>query len=253
MRFLTTTTIIILQLVLLSSCCRERWSLALSEAGKENWNKQWFLEGEKATVRNSEKGMIFSAGNKANDHANHAVLWSKEKFAGDIKVEYDYTRLDSNMDVTAVNIIYIQASGFGSENSPEDIWESTHLRKVPWMKSYFLNMNTLHISYACTGPKRSNYISARQYPAKDVKSFQKKTLVPPVYEKIDLFKPGETWHITVIKEANNLTFIAEREGNRHVFKWDVKSLPTIREGRVGFRHMWTRSGCYQNIKIFVKS
>ena len=115
--------------------------------------------------------MVFSAGPVPREQASHAVLWTKQSFQGDIRVEYDYMRLEHMSEAPSVNILYIQATGLGTESSPTDIFLSTKQREVPWMKSYFLNMNALHISYATTGPKRANYVAARRY--QNIRVFQK--------------------------------------------------------------------------------
>jgi len=242
-------------LVLLPGCASlpaGTWKLAFVDSGTNDWQQHWFLEGDKATVKNDQGGMVFSAGPVPGEQASHAVLWTKQSFSGDIKVEYDYTRLDSMTNVTAVNILYLHATGLGSSASPTDIFQSTHQRAVPWMKSYFLNMNALHISYATSGPGRSQYVSARRYPAKSVAEFELGTQIPPVYENVDLFQPGETYHITVTKQGNHLTFIARRGKQTHRFDWDTSAFPSVTEGRIGFRHMWARSSCYQNIKIYFR-
>ena len=153
---------------------------------------------------------------------------------------------------TAVNILYIQATGLGTDDSPTDIFLSTKQREVPWMKSYFLNMNALHISYSTTGPKRANYVAARRYPATDQQSFMQGTMLQPVYEDVHLFEPGETYHITATKEGGRLTFTAERDGKSNTFEWDTSTFPPVNEGRIGFRQMWARSSRYQNIRVFKK-
>jgi hypothetical protein len=230
--------------------CDDGWEIVFSDSGVGDWKEHWFVEGSKATVNYDEGSIVFSSGPVPMEQASHAVLWTKQNFDGDIKIEYDYTRLDSMTASTAVNILYIQATGLGTDDSPSDIFLSTKQREVPWMKSYFLNMNALHISYSTTGPKRANYIAARRYPAKDQDSFMQGTLVQPTYENVDLFKPGETYRITVLKEGDRLTFTAEREEKTHTFEWDISSFPSVTEGRIGFRHMWARSSRYQNIKVF---
>lgn len=228
------------------------WKLAFSDSGSSDWKDGWFVEGAKAAVVSSDEGMVFTSGPVPLEQASHAVLWTKRSFSGDVKIEYDYTRLDSMTNETAVNILYIQATGLGTEESPTDIFLSTNQREVPWMKSYFLNMNALHISYATTGPKHARYVAARRYPAAALKDFQNGTQIQPVYENINLFKSGETYHITAVKEANRLSFTAEREGKTHAFEWDTSAFPPVIEGRIGFRHMWARSSCYKDIKVYVR-
>ena len=228
------------------------WELVFSDGGEGDWQQQWFVEGLKATVEYDDGGLVFTAGPVPREQASHAVLWTKQTFAGDVRIEYDYTRLEYMTKATSVNIPYIQATGLGTDASPTDICLSTRQREVPWMKSYFLNMNTLHISYATTGPKRSHYVAARRYPASDEKNFMQGTMIQPVYENIDLFKAGETYHIIALKEGDRLTFTAEREGKRHAFEWDTSDFPPVTEGRIGLRHMWVRSSRYENFRVYQK-
>ena len=243
---------VLMGLVLLSGCGSDElasdddgWVLVFSDSGSDHWKDHWFLEGLKGSVVNGERGMVFSAGPVPREHASHAVLWTKKSFDGDLKIEYDYTRLDES-DVTAVNILYIQATGTGAEDSPKDIALSTSDRQEPWMKYYFLKMNALHISYATS----EGYVSARRYPAKTSKEFSKGTQILPVFEGLDLFKPGETWHITAEKRGKMLSFVAERGGRVHRFEWNYGSFGEIESGRVGLRHMWTRSSRYEDFRIY---
>lgn len=226
----------------------DSWHLVFSENGASTWESNWFLEGEKATVENTGEGFVFTAGPVPLEQASHAVLWTRQDFSGDLKIQYDYTRLDGNLEVIGVNILFIHATGLGTEEHPEDIFLSTLARTVPRMKYYFLYMNSLHISYAT----ERRYVSARRYPSPDVKSFQDGTQIQPIYTDIDLFQPGETWQITVIKEGGHLQFIAEREEERHVFNWNTTSFPDVSHGRIGLRHMWTRSSRYENFQVFEK-
>jgi hypothetical protein len=232
--------------------CDDDWELVFSDPGAGDWQEHWFVEGLKATVEYDEGGMVFTSGPVPMEQASHAVLWTKQSFKGDIRIEYDYTRLESMTEAPSVNILYIQATGLGTGESPTDIFLSTEQREVPWMKSYFLNMNALHISYATTGPKRSHYVAARRYPAKDQGSFMQGTMVQPIYENVDLFKPGKTYHITALKEGNRLTFTTEHEGKIHTFEWDTSAFPPVTAGRIGLRHMWARSSRYQNFRVFEK-
>lgn len=228
------------------------WDTVFSDPGAGVWQTHWFVEGLKATVEYDNESLVFTAGPVPMEPASHAVLWTKQSFSGDIRIEYDYTRLEYMTEAPSVNILYIQATGLGTDESPTDIYLSTQQREVPWMKSYFLNMNVLHISYATTGPKRSHYVASRRYPAEDDKSFMQGTMLQPVYENVDLFKVGETYHITALKEGKRLTFTAEREGKTHTFEWDTSAFPPVTEGRIGLRHMWARSSRYQNFRVYQK-
>jgi len=52
------------------------------------------LDGLTARVANGADGMAFWAGPTEKDDASHAVLWTKASSRGDVKIEYEYTRLD---------------------------------------------------------------------------------------------------------------------------------------------------------------
>lgn len=245
--------IIIILLTALCSCSQEsRWNQEFSFNGESEWNQSWFLEGDRGSVICDNHGMLFSAGPTVRDHADHAVLWTKQEFTGDIRIEYDYTRVDSLEGSPTVNILYLQATGLGTEDSPKDISLSKDKRTVPFMKSYFLNMDLVHISYAASGEPRSHYVSARRYPTKTQKEFQKSTQVYPIYEDIYLFKPGEKCHIVAEKIGNKLTFTAERDGKIDKFEWSLDKFAPVNYGRVGLRHMFGRVSRYQNIKIFTR-
>ena len=215
-----------------------------SDAGTEDWKENWFLEGNKAWVSNGTDGMIFSAGPVEKEQASHAVLWTKRSFAGDIKIEYDFTRLDTSF--RGVNILYLLASGSGEAPYAEDITEWSELRRVPTMSKYFHNMNTYHISYATTRPD-DDYVRARRYipEGKTLRG----TNLEPDYRNTGLFHPGTTSHITVIKRGDWLFMEVDHPGQRRLFAWRTDTHQKIDQGHVGFRQMFTRSSRYKNIRI----
>jgi hypothetical protein len=89
----------------------------------------------------------------------------KASFDGDLRIEYEFTRLDTT--VRFVNIIYIQATGSGEDGFGHDISEWSDYRRVPSMSHYFRNMHTYHISYAAFGTQNNDpdedYVRARRY------------------------------------------------------------------------------------------
>ena len=97
----------------------KQWQQTFFDEGSEDWQQHWFLDGERGFVKNTAEGMVFSAGPIRGDNGSHNVLWTRASFEGDIKMEFDYTRLD-DIDY-AVNILYIQATGIGEEPYAEDI------------------------------------------------------------------------------------------------------------------------------------
>lgn len=228
------------------------WQEVFSDRGTDDWQKYWFLDGEKATVVNTEEGMEFSAGPEEWDPENHAVLWTKESFSGDIRIEYDYTRLD-NVNKW-VNILYIQATGIGVPPYSNDIVDWSHLRIPPTMESYFKNMHLLHISYSAFGKEdmgySEDYVRARRYPVSPTGTFRTDTDIAPDYFRTGLFKLGETYHVTVLKTDGELFFQLKNAEVSRLFSWNLSSFPAITEGRIGLRHMWLRSSRYKNFKVF---
>ena len=211
--------------------------------------KKWTLDGLIATVENTKEGMHFSAGPESKNDAHHAVLWTKDSFTGDIKIEFDYIRTDN--EKRYVNILYIQATGNGEGEFVEDISEWSKLREVPSMKTYFENMNVLHISYAAFGNKEDGfyYVRARRYPKPQDKGFNV-TQIEPSYDYKGYFKSGQNYHVTAIKSGNMLYFKTESADGEELFTWNLSNVAPITEGRIGLRHMYTRSALYRNFKIY---
>lgn len=230
----------------------KQWDLAFSDKCIKDWTKNWDLDGLIATVENSKKGMQFTAGPEFKNDAHHAVLWTKESFSGDIKIEYDYTRTDK--ETACVNILYIQATGDGEGEFVKDISAWAKFREVPAMKKYYENMNALHISYAAfenAANDTSFYVRARRYPKPNGQNFNV-TKIAPSYDNEGYFVSGQTYHITAIKSGNQLFFKMKSKNGEELFFWDLSGVIPITEGRIGLRHMYTRSAIYKNFKIYIK-
>ena len=137
------------------------WVEVSSDGCTRDWKAKWFLDGEVGTVTNSKEGMTLTAGPEFKNDAHHMVLWTKDTFEGDLKIEYEYSRLDEATN--CVNILYIQATGSGNGPYAKDITKWSELRKVPAMKTYYNHMNTYHISYAANPGTKKAYIRGRRY------------------------------------------------------------------------------------------
>lgn len=227
------------------------WHVVLSDDGTGDWTRHWFLDGDKARVVNSPEGMALYAGPVPDDDSCHAVLWTKRSFKGDIKVEYDYARLDKSH--RGVNILYLLATGSGEAPYAKDITEWNELRRVPSMGLYFRNMNTYSLSYAA-GPYNEegqstgdDYVRARRYMPEG--KTLRGTALEPEYRRTGFFLEDVPHHIVVIKSGDQLFMKVENPSQRKLFAWQTDMFPAIFEGRVGLRQMFTRSACYRNIKI----
>ncbi|WP_435414392.1 hypothetical protein [Polaribacter aestuariivivens] len=143
---------------------KQNWNLIFNDNCTQDWTKNWTLDGLIATVENSEKGMHFKAGSEAYNDSHHAVLWTKNSYRGDVKIEFDYIKTDD--ENRFVNILYIQATGDGEGVHKKDISKWKKKREVPAMREYFENMNLFHISFAAFGNKGDGfyYVRSRRYP-----------------------------------------------------------------------------------------
>ena len=231
------------------------WELQFTDPCTENWQANWFLDGELAKVEHTEFGMDLIAGPVNRNDAHHSVLWTKQSFEGDLKIKYQYTRTDSQ--IVNVNILFIQATGNGEEGFDKDITKWNGYRKVPTMSKYWLNMKTIHISVAAfpmvNEDPENDYIRVRRYPAAsgDREDFNK-IEVPPSFEKTDLFKTGVTYQMTWIKSESDLFLEVIGDGLSKRYSWDLLAFDPITEGRIGLRHMFTRSASYKDFKIWNK-
>lgn len=224
-----------------------KWKLVMHDPCTRNWKKNWELDGLKAKITNNSNGMDFWAGPIAENDACHTVLWTKQSFKGDLKIEYDYTRLDeANKYVT---ILYIQATGSNIGPYKKDIAEWAHLRDIPAMRIYFDNMNTYHISYAVNSPEK-DYIRARRYMPKAKKGLIGTSLEPD-YTHTGFFKTGVPHRITVIKKKNDLYMYIRNAKKELLCHWTNSVFPPIVEGRIGLRHMYTRGARYSNFRIYL--
>lgn len=214
-----------------------------------DWKRQWFLDGEVGKVETGPNGMRLTSGPEALNDAHHMVLWTRESFHGDLKIDYEYTRLDEQTNF--VNILYVQATGSGEAPYLSDITQWNELRRVPAMRMYFNHMHTYHISYAAfpNDEDTTSYIRARRYMPN--RTGLKGTELEPDYFPQDLFGLGVPHQITVIKKDRNLFMRVANKEQTFYAHMHNPDLPIVSSGRVGLRQMFTRSARYQNFRISV--
>lgn len=111
-----------------------KWEEVFYDFCTDDWKKQWTLDGKKATITLSNKEMEYKAGPNRRENASHAVLWTKQSFKGDIRIDYEYTKIDDVEE--AVTIIYIQATGSGAEGYNKDISKWADKREIPAMNEH---------------------------------------------------------------------------------------------------------------------
>lgn len=226
----------------------DNWQVVFSDPCTGDWRQQWFLDGEVGTVTTGPNGMTLTAGPEFKNEAHHMVLWTKQSFGGDLKIEYEYTRTDH--ETRCVNILYIQATGSGKGPYAHDISQWNDLRKVPAMETYFNHMHTYHLSYAAfpnSGENRVSYLRARRYlPEGDG---LKGTELAPDYDPQGFFAEGVKHQITAIKKDRDLYLRVKNPDRVGHYHFRNPRLPAITDGRVGLRHMFTRSARYRNFQL----
>ncbi len=229
------------------------WTLCFADDMTGDWQGNWFLDGENAQITHSDAGMDFWAGSLAGDDACHAVLWTKRSFSGDLKIEYEFTRLDEVLRF--VNILYIQATGSGASDYPTDISRWSNLRSVPAMRMYFDHMHTYHISYAAYGmmntDSNADYIRARRYIPETPRGLSGTDLHPD-YFGTGLFATGVKYKISIIKTPQELVMDIQNPETRMQCRWDPTPFPAITEGRIGLRHMYTRGSRSRNFQVYCR-
>lgn len=226
------------------------WKEVFRDPCTEDWRKRWTVDGLKATISNSDAGMEFRAGPVRREDASHAVMWTKDSFQGDVRLDYEYTRVDDAVE--AVTILYLQATGSGAEGFDSDISRWSAKRKIPSMKMYFNHMHLHHISYAAFGLGNTNefkdYIRARRYMPESGKGLANTDLKPDHFNT-GMFKTGEPHRITVIKKGDDLFMHIRNREKELLCHWKTDALPPIAEGRIGLRHMWTRGALYRDFRV----
>lgn len=255
MRFRIPPAFAVIWGVLSLPCIADESRVLFEDPMTGNWQDNWFLDGKEATLRNGEDGLYFAAGtiSKSQDaekyHAHHAVLWTKQEFAGDIRIRYEMTRKDDGGGAT---LLYIQARGIGTPPYMKDIREWSNLREVPQMSKYYLYMDLLSISFR-------EDLRLRRYPWKDRDgvSYPENGLVEPKLQYREMV-PGDTYFVEVEKRNPTLTlrlYGSDRQRPEVEHTWDMTKASEgrdpqwIHEGRIGLRQMATRQFVYRNFTV----
>lgn len=231
-----------------SSAAEGDWRSVFCDSCTGDWREKWFLDGAVGKVTTGPEGMTLAAGPEFKNDGHHMVLWTKQEFDGDLKIEYSYTRLDQ--ENRCATMLYIQASGSGKGEFHRDITRWNDLRKTPAMRSYYDTMNLYHLSYAAfgnTGESVESYIRARRYLPH--KAGLKGTDLKPDYFSRTLFAPGVRHAITIIKKDRELFMRIEGPDEICFCHMPNPDLPPVTGGRIGLRHMFTRAARYEDFVV----
>lgn len=217
----------------------------------KSWTTNWFLDGQKAQLKNTKAGLLFKAGEVPASDADHAVLWTKQSFDGDIRIEFDFTKKD--IATKFVNIIYLFAEGSGVGAYDKDISKWNNLRTVPAMKNYFEHMNAYHISFAAfendNTIRSEDYVRARRYLPERGRGLVGTELTPD-YLRTGMFAQGVKHHVTIIKKGNDIFMQVKNADKVKLFHWSVADFPALNSGRIGLRLMGSRISEFGNFKVY---
>ncbi len=172
------------------------------------------------------------------------VLWTKQEFAGDLRIEYDFKRVDSHD--RGVNISYIQARGDGQDEHLPDITTWSDQRREAQMRDYFMHMPTYHISYAAFP---DDYIRGRRYlPSRNEKLIG--TNLTGEIVGSGLFDDQDWIHITIIKRDIELSAEFKHPGKATLLcHLQNEDKPPVTAGQVGLRLMPGRKSQFKNFRI----
>lgn len=231
---------------------REPWRLVVDDDMTHCDTARWHLDGLRGRMTCDEQGLTLRAGARINCDSDHVVLWNRTRVTAPVRVEYDFTRLDTS-SVNSVNIIYLLAQGSGEGPFGADIMTWNDRRTVPAMKVYFNNMRCYHISYAVSDRRpdgtMGDYIRGRQYNPAAGRGL-KGTELMPEYKDTELFKPGVTYHLTILLHGRRCYMEVCGEGRRELFWFDIDESKALREGYIGLRQMWGRESRYAGFRVW---
>lgn len=228
------------------------WELAFNHQNNTDWKENWFLDGQYARVTSTSGYFEINTEDYDNYKRIYAVLWTKPEFKGDLKIEYDFKKVDDFNK--GVNIIYIQARGDGEKGFDQDISLWSDQRKTAAMSDYFLNMHTYHMSYAAFGNdlnvEYKDYIRGRRYLPLENRGM-KNTVLDGEYKDSGLFYDHEWIHVTILKKDLEFMVKFEHPKKTMICHFKNNTQPVIHEGRIGLRLMPGRISHFKNFKVSV--
>ena len=239
------------------SMIRTDQKVLFEDAMTENWQKNWFLDGKRATLEHRDGGLAFittaSKVDKRVDRAafdaQHAVLWTRREFEGDIRISYTFTKLPG---CSWQKLIYVQAQGVGTPPYEKDIHAWRELRDVARMDKYFNYMNLISLSLR-------NQIRCKRYPTRDTDGNGLKCEFLPRAENKGMSE-GREYHCLVENRKQSILLrIKDVETGEHVVDhtWDLtdesvlknREPKSVERGRIGIRQMGGHKILMRDFKV----
>jgi hypothetical protein len=206
---------------------------------------KYFKDGTSATISYTADGLDINA--PVNNGTT--VVWTKTSFTGDIKVEFDYKRLDiPRVGVNEASLLVLNGWGLSTRCRvdrlihPLDI--RTWARPVATYDFYKYCMANQTVNFDNLDLGTAPRLTVRQNPGyHDVG-----TVIPPVLQT------GTLYHVTVTRTGNTLRAVI-KQGATTIASPTATLNPSLagsqvsKFGYVGFRQMSGRHAAYRNIKI----
>ena len=229
--------------------------LLFEDSMQDNWQDHWFLDGQNAVVEHCENGLAFlttaSSVDKNIDReafdAQHANLWTRQEFEGELRISYTYDLLP---DSTYQTLIYIQARGIGEGIYEQDIYAWRKEREVARMDKYFRYMDLISLSLR-------NEIRCKRYPTTDLGGNR----IPMEFTPRGTNKGmpnGCTYDVVIEKRKTSLSLqiVNSDTGDTPVHHtWDLTQITEGRDpeyvsgGRIGIRQMGGQRTILRDFKV----
>ena len=224
------------------------WVLKFSDPGGTSGAAvtKYFKDGSTATVAYTANGL------EINAPSGHTVVWTKTSFTGDIRIEFDYKRLNvPRVGINEGTLLVVNGWGL-SRVCPVD--QLTHpldirawARPVATYDVYKFCMANQTVSFDNLDRGTDPRLTVRQNPG----YHDMGTIIPPKLQT------GVLYHVTVTRTGNTLKTLVKR-GTTVVASLTATLNPSLpgsqvsKFGYVGFRQMTGRRAAYRNIKIFTR-
>ncbi len=227
-----------------------RWIPALVDGGTDRWADRWLLSGDPdrgITVTNGPEGMTLRAGDGTDPRKDHAVLWTRAIFSGDVRIEYDYVVLDRYPTPIGeggyCSAVLIHSRVASSAPLPADIgnWSSEQRNSDTSGPALNAVIDGLQLNYAFVGDPRGNPFRLRSNPG--YRLVGESAGVP-------VFEVGTEYHLVIEKVATTVSIAANPPTGLSVsHSFASPEIGQHLYGRIGLRNMNHREARYRNIRI----
>ncbi len=156
----------------------------------------WWVEGGESVEVQDGRLLIKSDPAQERAPGYVATVWNREGFSGDLRIEFDAQVVASSMDVNNINFFLNY-----SHPSPDSTLYETRQSRADASYAYYHELNGYIFTFVKSGQREENQARFRMRRC-------------PGFELIDEnhafnSEQGRTYHITILKEGNRLTYIVD--------------------------------------------